>query len=83
MDKKYSKEEIYEKIKTTLIDDFEISESLIKPEARMFEDLDFDSIDAIDLAVRLQRYTDKKLPAEKFKSIRTIQDIVDAVYELI
>ena len=83
MGKKYSKEEIYEKIRTTLIDDFEINESLVKPEAKMFEDLDFDSIDAIDLAVKLQRYTNKKLPAEKFKSIRTVQDIVDAVYELI
>jgi acyl carrier protein len=45
--------------------------------------LDLDSIDAVDLAVRLQRFTNKKISPEEFKEIRTIEDVVNAVYELL
>lgn len=83
MDKKYSKEEIYNKLCEILEEDFEIDKSLINGDANLFTDLDMDSIDAVDLAVRLQQFTDKRISPEEFKQIRTLNDVVDAIYNLL
>ena len=69
---KYTKEEIAE-----------VNEGAINLDANLFEDLDLDSIDAVDIAVRMQKFTSKKLTPEEFKKIRTINDIVEAVYALL
>ena len=79
----YTKEDIYNELKSILIDDMELSEEQIKGEANLYEDLDLDSIDAVDIAVRMQRFTEKKLSPEEFKQIRTVDDIVDAAWKLI
>ena len=83
MSNNYSKEEIAEKLKEIMVNDFEISEDLIKPEANLFKDLEFDSIDAVDLAVKLQQYTGKRIQPQDFKEIRTLEDVVNAVSELL
>lgn len=83
MDKKYSKEEIYNKLCEILEEDFEINKSLINGDANLFTDLDMDSIDAVDLAVRLQQFTDKRISPEEFKQIRTLNDVVEAIYNLL
>lgn len=83
MAKPYTKEQIKEKLTEILVSDFELKESDIKDDANLFTDLDFDSIDAVDLAVRLQQFTDKKISPEEFKQIRTISDVVNAIYELL
>ena len=83
MDKKYSKEDIYNKLCEILEEEFEIEKSLIKPEVNLFTDLELDSIDAVDLAVRLQQYTEKRISPEEFKQIRTMNDVVEAVYNLL
>lgn len=80
---KPTKEEIFAELKTILTEELEIAEADIKLEANLFEDLDLDSIDAVDIAVRMQKFTDKKLPPEEFKKIRTVNDIVEAVYALL
>ncbi len=83
MSNNYSKEEIAEKLKEIMVNDFEISEDLIKPEANLFKDLEFDSIDAVDLAVKLQQYMGKRIQPQDFKEIRTFEDVVNAVSELL
>ena len=83
MDKKYSKEEIYNNLCQILEEEFEIDSSLLKGDANLFTDLDLDSIDAVDLAVRLQQYTDKRLSPEEFKQIQTINDVAEAVFRLL
>lgn len=83
MGKKYSREEIFEKLKTILADDFEIAPEKLTLDANLFEDLELDSIDAVDLAVKLQEFTEKKIPPENFKQIRTVNDVVVAIEELI
>lgn len=80
---KCSKEEIFEEVKKILVEEMEIGEEAVTLDANLFEDLDLDSIDAVDIAVRMQKFTDKKLPPEEFKKIRTINDVVEAVYGLI
>lgn len=76
------KQEIYDWIAKELADTFEIKPELIKPEARLYEDLDIDSIDAVDLIVRLKQATGKRMHPEAFKAVRTIDDVVEAVYGL-
>lgn len=83
MTKQFTRDEILNKLKEILVDDFEISENLITPDANLFDDLELDSIDAVDLAVKVQAFTGEKIPPENFKKIRTISDIVDTIEELI
>lgn len=83
MAKEFTREEIINKLKEILVDDFEINEDLISLEANLFDDLELDSIDAVDLAVKLQYFTDKKIAPEDFKQIRTINDVVNAIEELL
>lgn len=81
--KKYTRDEIFDKLKSILVEDFEIEEEKIQAETNLFEDLELDSIDAVDLAVKLQGFTQKKITPENFKQIRTINDVVLAVEKLL
>ena len=78
-----SKDEILKRIKETLVETFDIEEALIRPSALIYQDLDLDSIDAIDLVIKLQDLTGEKIKPEQFKSIRTVADMVDAVYKML
>ena len=83
MDKKYSKDEIYNKLCEILSEEFEIDNSLMSGEANLFTDLELDSIDVVDLAVRLQQFTEKRISPEEFKQIKTMNDVTEAIYSLI
>ncbi|MEH6493822.1 acyl carrier protein [Halopseudomonas sp.] len=74
-----SREATFAQVRKTLVELFELDADEITPEARLYEDLDIDSIDAVDLVVELKRYTGKRLNPEDFKSVRTIDDVVNAV----
>ena len=78
-----TKNELFDRIVTILHDSFEIEPARITPEARLYDDLDIDSIDAVDLIVQLKPLVGKRLNAEAFKSVRTVQDVVDALYRLV
>jgi acyl carrier protein len=78
-----SRDEIYERLKGYLEDMFEVPAEKISPEARLLEDLDLDSIDAVDLAVKLQELTGRKFKPEEFKSVRTVGDVLDQVHALL
>ena len=66
-----------------LVDDFEIDEALITPHAHLYQDLDLDSIDAVDLVIKLQQLTGNKLKPEEFKAVRTVDDVITALQRLI
>jgi len=78
-----NKEEIYLKIVSIFEELFEIEAQKITLEANLYQDLDIDSIDAIDLVVELKNMTGKKMQPEDFRSVRTVQDVVDQVYKLL
>ncbi len=75
--------EIAKTIKDILAADFDVDPQAIKPETNLFTDLDLDSIDAVDLVVRLQQETGKKVEPAEFKKIRTFGDVVAAVSKLV
>lgn len=77
------RDEILSAIKNIMTEMFEIDENAITLEAKLYEDLDFDSIDAVDMIVRLKEMTGKAVKAEDFKSARTIGDVVEAVYKML
>jgi acyl carrier protein len=75
--------DIYDKLKNILVTTFEIDPSDITPESHLYEDLDIDSIDAVDLVVQLRELTDKKIKPDDFKSVRTVQDVINAIENLL
>jgi len=76
-------DEIFARVAAVLEDTFEIAPERITPEARLYDDLDIDSIDAVDLLVKLKPMLNKPLKPEQFKSVRTVQDVVRALALLI
>ncbi|MBE0464931.1 MAG: acyl carrier protein [Halomonadaceae bacterium] len=78
----HQRAEILAHIRKTLVELFEINASDIEPDARLYEDLDIDSIDAVDLVVELKQFTGRRIKPEDFKSVRTINDVVTAVEQL-
>ena len=75
--------EIEQKIKDILVADFECDPARLTPDVNLFTDLDLDSIDAVDLIVRLQQETGKKVNPESFRQIRTLGDVTAAVVQLV
>ena len=73
------KDAAYALISGLLSELFEIDPIQISPEANLYQDLDIDSIDAVDLAVEFKKRTGRQLTPEEFKKIRTVNDIVEVV----
>ena len=78
-----SREEIYNVLFTIIKDDFEVEAEDISLAANLYEDLDLDSIDAVDLVVKIRQLTSKKIDPEAFKQVRTVEDVVNEIEKLI
>jgi acyl carrier protein len=74
-----SRDEILARLRADLEEMFEIPAERITPEARLYEDLDLDSIDAVDLIVKLSELTGRKISPEAFRSVRSVGDVVVCV----
>lgn len=77
-----SKEEIYERVQSLLVELFEVDPAKVSLDAQLYQDLEVDSIDAIDLILQLKDYTGKKVRPEDFKHVRSVGDVVEAVQAL-
>lgn len=77
------KEEIYTQLVNILEELFEINPEEISLEKKLYEDLDIDSIDAVDMMVKLKELTGQRLEPEDFKNVRTVQDVVDSLSVLL
>ncbi|ANN78476.1 acyl carrier protein [Bordetella flabilis] len=76
-----TREDIFSVLREALVELFEIPAERVVPSAHLYTDLEIDSIDAIDLLDHIKRETGYKLAAENFRSVRTVQDVVDAVWQ--
>lgn len=79
----HTKESIYDYLKDIMTELFEIESNAIHPDAKLYEELDIDSIDSVDMIIKLKELTGKKIQPADFKNVRTVQDVVDAVYALV
>ncbi|MEP4888961.1 MAG: acyl carrier protein [Aliiglaciecola sp.] len=75
-------EDTFQKVVSLFEELFELEPAKVTPESNLYEDLDIDSIDAVDLVVELRKMTGIKIKPEDFKSVRTVNDIVEQVDKL-
>lgn len=75
--------DIEKTIKDILVAEFACDPAVLRPEVNLFTDLDLDSIDAVDLCMRLQQETKRKVTPEDFRQIRTLADVTKAVSKLV
>jgi acyl carrier protein len=78
-----SQDQILERIRQTLVELFELDSERITPEARLYEDLEIDSIDVVDLMDEVQKHTGRKVTPEDFRSVRTVNDLATVVQRLL
>jgi len=78
-----TKDEVLEQLKASLVELFEVDPERITLEARLNEDLEIDSIDAVDLLDRLRKQTGRKISADDFRAVRTVGDLVNAVHAVL
>jgi len=76
------REEIYTWLVKVLEESFEIDPARVTPEANLYTELDIDSIDAVDLMLRAKELTGRRIQPEVFKSVRTVQDVVNALFDV-
>lgn len=74
-----SDEEVLVELKKVLIEEFEVEESVITPEASFYEDLGLDSLDAIDLIVTLNNFYNIEVEPTESEEIRTVQNLIEIV----
>lgn len=77
-----SKDEILEKTKEIMQELFDLDEAQLVPEAKLYEDLDIDSIDAVDLLIELKKFSGKDIAPEQFKDVKTLEDVVNTIADI-
>jgi acyl carrier protein len=75
-------DEAYKLIVSHLTGTFEIPAEDIRPDSKLVDDLDLDSIDAVDLMIKLQESTGQKVSPDQFETVRTVQDLAVLVQAL-
>ena len=75
-----NREEIFNELKKVMHELFEIEPDAIQLDTNLYDTLDLDSIDAVDLIAHLQTLTGRKFNPEEFKSVRLVSDVVDVIY---
>jgi len=78
-----TRDDIFNTLRDALVELFELEPERVTPHAKRYQDLEIDSIDAVDLIDHIKRQTGKKIAAEEFKAVRTVNDVVEAVYRLV
>lgn len=77
-----TQEQILEQLRNWMEELFEIDPETIQMESNLYTDLDIDSIDAVDLVVKIRQATGQQIKPEDFKSVRTIADVVETIQKL-
>ncbi|NNH26123.1 acyl carrier protein [Acinetobacter terrestris] len=77
-----TQDQVLEKLREWMEDLFEISPDDVQLDANLANDLDVDSIDAIDLVVKIKELTGKQVNPEDFKNVRTVQDVVTVIQNM-
>lgn len=79
---KLSRDELYRELLEVLEKFFEVDPSTVKPETKLFEDLDLDSIDAVDMVVQMQKKTGRRFQPDDFRQVKTVSDVLDVLERL-
>lgn len=71
-----------ERIVKVISEELRIDKDKIVPEANVFEDLNFDSLDSVQVILEIEKEFDIETTDEEIDSIQTVQDIIDLVENL-
>ena len=77
-----SKEQILTHTKRILVELFEVDPALLVPDASLYDDLDIDSIDTIDLLIELKKVIPREIDPQVFKNAKTIDDVVSIIHAM-
>ena len=80
-DSLHTKADVLARVVEVLVRSFDLAPEQVHPAAHLIDDLDLDSIDAIDLVVGLEEETGLDVSEDELKSIRLVQDVVDLVHD--
>ncbi len=69
-------EEIFKKLKDVLVNEFDIAEESVTLDANIVTDLELDSIDAVELIVKMKPYLNGKIEPDVFKNVKTVDDVI-------
>ena len=78
-----NRDDIFNTLRDALVELFDLEPERVTLDANLYQDLEIDSIDAVDLIDHIKRQTGKKIAAEEFKAVRTVGDVVEAVYQVV
>jgi len=78
-----TREEVFDRIKSTMNELFDVDPATVTLDTKLIDDLGLDSIDAIDLAARLEEVTQKRLTEESLRKLRTVRDVVDLIFGML
>lgn len=73
------RKEIEEKVNAFLIDDLEIDEEIIFPEAKLKEDMGIDSLDYVDIVIIVEKNFGFRIVAQDMNNIKTLSQFYDYV----
>lgn len=76
-----SRDEVVVKVNDFLIDEFELEEEQLIPNALMKEDLDIESLDFVDIAVIIERNFGLKVTSEQMIKIKKLEDLYNFILE--
>lgn len=74
-----TRQEIEENVREFLIDDLEIDEDKIHPEALLKDDLGIDSLDFVDIVVIIERRFGFKIKPEEMAGVQTLRQFCDYI----
>ncbi len=77
-----NRDDLIKKINAILIDEFELDPQMVTPEARLYEDLEIDSLDGIDLIVAVEKKFGVRVEEKRGLTLRTVADVYDFIEEL-
>lgn len=76
-------DEVFRDVAKTLVEMFRLDPASVTMNARLVEDLDLDSIDAIDMAAKMQEFTGTRLAESELRRIRTVGDVVEVIQTML
>lgn len=69
----------FEKIQKIIAEEMNLNVDEVKPESRFVEDLAADSLDVIQIVLKLEEEFDIEIPDDAVEQISTVQDAVDQI----
>ncbi|MBR6180419.1 MAG: acyl carrier protein [Prevotella sp.] len=74
-----TRQEIEEKVKAFFLDDLEIEEENIYPDARLKEDIGIDSLDYVDIVVIVEKNFGFKINPQEMTTVKTLSQFYDYI----